>query len=62
IAEQGIDVLVRHGAVMLTGDVESQARRDEIARRVGELLPGLPVRNDIVIISTQPPEEPEELP
>lgn len=61
IAEQGITV-IRHGeTLILSGEVESEHRRDEIVRRVKELVPGVPVCCDIGIIRAQAPSEAEEL-
>ena len=61
VSEQGIEVARGEGAVVLTGQVESADRRDQIARRVAECLPDHEVRNDIVVVPVQPPTEPEEL-
>jgi osmotically-inducible protein OsmY len=62
LAEQGIDVTRREGAVVLTGCVESEARRAQVAERVARCLPGHEVRNDIVVVPVQTPTEPEALP
>jgi hypothetical protein len=61
LAEQGIDVTRREGAVVLTGSVESEERRTQVAERVAECLPGGEVRNDIVVVPVQPPAEPEAI-
>jgi hypothetical protein len=62
LAEQGIEVSRREGAVVLTGGVESEERRTQIGERVAACLPGDEVRNDIVVVPVQPPTEPEALP
>jgi len=61
LAEQGIDVTRREGAIVLTGSVESEERRTHVAERVAECLPGDEVRNDIVVVPVQPPAEPEAI-
>ncbi|GAA0797276.1 hypothetical protein [Spirilliplanes yamanashiensis] len=61
IAEQGITVVRREHALILCGEVESEHRRDEVVRRVRELVPGVPVTCDIGIIRAQAPSEVEEL-
>lgn len=61
IAEQGISV-ARHGdTLILGGEVESEHRRDEVVRRVRELVPGVQVSCDIGIVRSQAPTEAEEL-
>jgi len=62
LAEQGIEVTRRDRVVVITGCVESEARRYEVVRRVEECLPGHEIRNDIVVVPVQPPTEPEALP
>jgi hypothetical protein len=61
IAEQGITVIRREHALVLCGEVESEHRRDEIVRRVRELVPGVPIACDIGITRAQAPSEVEEL-
>jgi osmotically-inducible protein OsmY len=61
LAEQGIEVTRREGVVVLTGCVETEERRAQVAERVAECLPGDEVRNDIVVVPVQPPTEPEAL-
>jgi hypothetical protein len=46
---------------VLTGDVESPSRRDEIARLVTAALPDVDVRYDIGVVRSQAPTEHEEL-
>jgi osmotically-inducible protein OsmY len=61
VAEQGIDITHRSGALLLRGQVETSSRRDEIARRVASAFPDLRVENDIAVTGCPPPGEPEEL-
>jgi len=61
IAEQGIGVLRRDHVLVLTGEVESSARRDEILRLVAENFPDLRIKNDIGVSRTHAPSEAEEL-
>jgi hypothetical protein len=61
IAEQGIGVLRRDHVLVLTGEVESSARRDDILRLVAERFPDLKIKNDIGVSRTQAPSEAEEL-
>jgi hypothetical protein len=62
LGEQGIEVTRREGVVVLTGCVESEARRDQVARRVADCLPGHEVRNDIVVVPVAAPTDPEAIP
>ncbi|MFG2760875.1 BON domain-containing protein [Streptomyces wuyuanensis] len=63
IAELGVRVEERAGAVLLTGTVSSPGQRDEILRAVeDEVGADTPVRSDLVIASTAAPEAHEELP
>jgi hypothetical protein len=61
VAELGIDVTRRDRTVVLSGQVESAERRDEIGRRVAEYLTGDDIRNDIVVVPAPPPAGPEVL-
>ncbi len=61
ISEQGITVVRREHSLILCGEVESEHRRDEIVKRVRQLVPGVPVSCDIGIIRAQAPSEVEEL-
>lgn len=60
-AEQGITVVCREQALMLSGEVESSARRDEVVQLVVATFPGVRVHADIGVTRTHPPDEPEEL-
>ncbi|PTA45872.1 hypothetical protein C8054_13135 [Micromonospora sp. RP3T] len=62
VAEQGITVLRRERGLVLSGEVESPHRREEILRRVAERFPDTPVTSDIGVIRTQAPTQVEELP
>ncbi len=61
IAEQGITVTRRPDALILCGEVESEHRRDEVVRKVRELVPGVEISCDIGIVRAQAPSEVEEL-
>ncbi len=61
VADQGIDVVCREDSLILRGEVESAARRDEILRLVRERFPHLRVHSDIGLTRAHPPAEPEEL-
>jgi len=61
VAEQGVTVQRRENVLVLSGEVESEHRRDEIVRRVHELVPDVPISCDIGIIRAQAPSEAEEL-
>lgn len=62
IAEQGIAVVRRDHSLVLSGEVESRRRRDQILQLVTEAFPDLPLLVDIGVIRTQEPSEAEELP
>jgi hypothetical protein len=62
LAEQGISATRRHGRLILCGEVESRARRDEIVRLVKQHFPDQPISVDIGITRAQAPTEVEELP
>jgi osmotically-inducible protein OsmY len=59
--ELGIEVACREGSLVLMGEVESAERRDAIAAKVAEFMPGADVRNDIAITRTQAPADVEVL-
>ena len=62
VAEQGITVACHERGLVLSGEVESPHRREEILRRVAERFPDTPVTSDIGVIRTQAPTQVEELP
>lgn len=62
VAEQGITVVRRERGLVLSGEVESAHRREEILRRVADRFPGVPVTSDIGVIRAHAPTEIEELP
>lgn len=61
LAEQGITVARREHTMILYGEVESPARRDEIVRLVEENFPDVPLWVDIGVTRANPPTEPEDL-
>ncbi|MEU2108480.1 BON domain-containing protein [Streptomyces sp. NPDC019507] len=63
IAELGVRVEERGGAVLLTGTVSSPEQRDGVLRAVAEELgDDTPVRSDLVVASTAAPDAHEDLP
>ena len=61
IAEIGIAVTCEGRVLILRGAVESDARRQEIGRRAGEMVPDHQVRNEITVIVVEPPVTAEEV-
>jgi hypothetical protein len=61
VAEQGITVVRRDQALLVSGEVESPHRRDAILHRLAEAFPDVPIECDIGIIRAQAPSEAEEL-
>jgi hypothetical protein len=61
VAEQGITVLRREHTLVLSGEVESAQRRDEICRQVSEHFPDIELSCDIGIVRAQAPNEAEVL-
>lgn len=59
--EQGIDIIRRDDVVVVHGEVESDARRDAILRRVRDSFPGKQVRAEIVLIPVGTPAEAEDV-
>lgn len=62
LAEQGIRVQRREHFLLLSGEVASPRRRDEIERTVRRHFPDIHVNVDIGVTRAQPPREAEELP
>ncbi|MFF9864833.1 hypothetical protein ACF1G0_05330 [Streptomyces sp. NPDC013953] len=61
IAELGVRIEQRGASVMVYGTVSSSACRTEILRIAQEELAGLPLREDLVVASANPPDHSEEL-
>jgi hypothetical protein len=61
VAEQGITVVRREHTLVLSGEVESPARRDEVIRLMGERFPDVAIEADIGVIRAGVPTEVEEL-
>ncbi|MFG3346283.1 BON domain-containing protein [Streptomyces sp. NPDC048018] len=61
VAELGVHVEQRGGAVLLTGTVPTAARRDEILRVARGELAGLTVHGDLAVACADAPDRPEEL-
>ena len=62
LGEQGITLSRREHCLVLSGEVESAQRREEIQRLVTAALPGVEVCCDIGIIRAGAPTEHEDLP
>ena len=60
-AEQGITVQRREHTVVLSGEVESAQRRDEICRQITANFPDVEIACDIGIVRAQAPSEVEEI-
>ena len=61
IAEQGITVQRREHTLVLSGEVESPQRRDEICRQITTHFPDVEISCDIGITRTGTPTEVEEI-
>ncbi|HEX6967771.1 MAG TPA: hypothetical protein VF174_02945 [Micromonosporaceae bacterium] len=61
LAEQGIAMIRRKDMLVLSGEVESHRRRDEIVRRVRQAFPDIPLLADIGVTRVDEPSEAEEL-
>lgn len=61
IAQLGIEVTSRGDRMVLQGTVGSEQRREEIARRVAQLVPDRIVQNEITVVRAHAPEAAEEL-
>ncbi|HEU4421142.1 MAG TPA: hypothetical protein VFR67_01225 [Pilimelia sp.] len=61
LGEQGLTVARREHILILCGEVESKARREEIVRRVTERFPDIDLRVDIGVTRKSAPTEAEEL-
>jgi hypothetical protein len=61
VAEQGITVQRREHTLILSGEVESPQRRDEICRRITSRFPDVAIACDIGIVRAQAPTEVEEI-
>ena len=61
VAEQGITVTRREHMLVLTGEVETPARREQILHLLAEHFPGVALRAEIGIIRAEPPVDAEEI-
>ena len=61
VAEQGITVTRREHTLVLTGAVETPARRDQILHLLAERFPGAALRAEIGITRAEPPADAEEI-
>ncbi|MGW0551940.1 hypothetical protein [Streptomyces altiplanensis] len=60
-AEMGVRIELRGNSVLIAGTVSSAACRDEILRMAEDELAGLPLHEDLVVVSATAPDRPEEL-
>ncbi|MET9513322.1 hypothetical protein ABZX62_33595 [Streptomyces flavidovirens] len=60
-AEMGVRIELRGNSVLIAGTVSSAACRDEILRMAKDELAGLPLREDLIVVSATAPDHPEEL-
>ena len=60
-AEQGVRVTVRGDQVVVSGDVATAERRDEVSSVISEIAPDMVIHNDIRVVSAQEPTRREEL-
>ena len=61
VAEQGITLHRREHTLILGGEVETPARRDEICRQIRARFPDLEIACDIGIVRAQAPTDVEEI-
>ncbi|HEX5540574.1 MAG TPA: hypothetical protein VFX60_03270 [Micromonospora sp.] len=61
LAEQGIDLTRHKNTLILSGEVESDQRREEMIRRVREEFPDVRLLVDIGVTRVQEPTQAEEL-
>ena len=61
VAEQGVTVQRRENVLVLSGEVESATRRDEICRQITANFPDVELSCDIGITRAQAPNEVEEI-
>jgi osmotically-inducible protein OsmY len=60
-AEQGVRVTVRGTHVMVSGDVATQQRREEVSSVISEAVPDMVVHNDVRVVNADEPTRREEL-
>jgi osmotically-inducible protein OsmY len=58
---QDVKVLVSHGCIHLIGEVQSVQRRDAIDAVAARLIPGVPVRNEVRVLTLGGDPEPESI-
>jgi hypothetical protein len=60
-SELGVRVIVRGEQVLISGDVASEQRREELATVLAEVAPELHVYNDVRVVAAGEPTRTEEL-
>jgi osmotically-inducible protein OsmY len=56
-----IRIVVTGGKIHLNGEVPTEARRSAVNNVVAEVLPGIPVRNDITVLELHEARQPEAI-
>jgi IMP cyclohydrolase len=54
-------VLVSHGCIHLIGEVQTVQRRDAIDAVAARVIPGVPVRNEVRVLTLGSDPEPESI-
>ncbi|HEX5594894.1 MAG TPA: hypothetical protein VFX61_02570 [Micromonosporaceae bacterium] len=62
LAEQGMTLTRRNNTLILSGEVESDQRRDEMVRRLRDAFPDVHLVLDVGLTRVQEPTQAEELP
>jgi osmotically-inducible protein OsmY len=60
-AEQGVRVTVRGDQVVVSGDVATRQRCEEVSAVIHEVAPDLVIHNDLRVVNAQEPTRREEL-
>ena len=58
---QDVKVLVSHGCIHLIGEVPTAQRRSAIDAVAASVVPGMPVRNEVRVLSLGSDPEPESI-
>lgn len=58
---QDVKVLVSHGCIHLIGEVQTAQRRDAIDAVAARVVPGVPVRNEVRVLTLGGDPEPESI-
>jgi osmotically-inducible protein OsmY len=58
---QDVKVLVSHGCIHLIGEVQTAQRRNAIDAVAARVIPGVPVRNEVRVLTLGSDPEPESI-